>query len=182
MQRLDVGSGFASPWRLTVFWLQAEEEDRARREAIDKRWRMAVDQELGATGVFRRVAEANSAIATTRFGELFVERQEERAAAKSENDLALLARSILADLGVDLADIHIRLRRALPEEMTRMLRRIGGAQVKLRATPTVEVAQLAIDRAAAKGYVRPGSPATSPDAVASAASDLTHSGQGTSGV
>jgi hypothetical protein len=148
----------ADPFRLRSTWAWAQEGQRDRALAAETAWRKAVDAELEKAGVFERVKGAIAGIGSEAFQEGFVARQEARAAARDENDLRQIALDVLAELGVDLTDVIIRLRRARAEELPRGFRRQGAAQVKLRPTPTVEAAQRAIDAAAAAGYPRPGSP------------------------
>jgi hypothetical protein len=172
MQRLDTGSGFAAPARLVVLWAYAVFEARARAEEVQRQWRVAVDRQLEAAGVFARMKTANLAIAAPAFAAALNAAAEERAAAKDENDIAAIVRRILAEMGVDQADLMIRLRRAFDYEIPRWMRREGGAQLRISAKPTIAAAQRAIDAAAAAGYPIPGSEgAGAAEAVAEDAAD-----------
>jgi hypothetical protein len=164
----------SDPWRLWSAWGWAGALAGARRQAREVAWRQAVDAELARAGVFERMAAANTALGGAEFARRLNAARDARAAARDENDVARVCREILAGMGLDLTDVHIRLRRARESEMPRSLRRSGGAQLRLRATPTVEAAQRAIDAACEAGYPPPGG------AAAPLVAETEQAGQGTS--
>jgi len=141
-------------------WAYAIALSRARADVAEQAWRKAVDEELASTGVMRRVLAANAAIDTDAFRAAFVA-DEARRAAKDENDLRAVAERALGALGVDLTDVSVRCWRAREKQLRMHLRLHGGAQVRLRAGPSVAAATRALEAARLKGYPIPGSLTTS---------------------
>ena len=143
---------FADPGRLRWLWSFANHYTRRSEEAADTRRRMAIDAELARMGLFDKMRVASAAIASEPFAAAFIERRQEREAAKSEDDIRDIALVILGELGVDMSDLQIRLRRATEREVIKSDTPAGTAQLKLRVTPTIDAAKRAIaavdDRAA----------------------------------
>jgi hypothetical protein len=132
----------SAPDRLLSSWRLAAYLDEQRKpENVRKR---AIDAELARRGIFRRMVLASQAVMTPAFRNAVDARVEERRAAKNENDLASIVESILCDLGVDMEDLHVRLRRATQKEVRKSGAPRRAAQLKIRIRPTVEAARAAI--------------------------------------
>jgi len=126
---------FADPYRLRVVWAFAILERQRQLQAAEAARRATINAELTKAGVLYRIARAKDAISSDEFHVAFNARHDERAAAKDVNDVRDIALAILAEMGVDMTDVTIRLRRS------------SKRKVKMRVTPTVEAAQRAIDAA-----------------------------------
>jgi hypothetical protein len=126
---------FADPYRLRVVWAFAILERQRQLQAAEGAHRSAINAELTKAGVLYRIARAKDAIRSDRFHVAFNARHAERAAAKDVNDVREIALAILTEMGVDMTDVTIRLRRS------------SKRKIKMRVTPTVEAAQRAISAA-----------------------------------
>jgi hypothetical protein len=129
---------FSDPGRLVNLWRSAravvDDPETARRREIDA--------ELGRRGFFRRMVAAAAVARSRTFRDALEARYEDRAAAKSEDDLARVCESVLRELGADMTDLHVRLRRRTEAEL-RKDGFIGGqvAQLRMRICPTIEAAR-----------------------------------------
>jgi hypothetical protein len=133
---------FADPVRLRSSWSLAAYLDEQRKpEHVRKR---AIDAELARRGFFRKMVVASQAVMSAPFRDAMDARIDERRAAKDEKDLARIAESILVGLGVDMEDLHVRLRRATAKEVRKSGAPRQAAQLKMRIRPTVEAARAAI--------------------------------------
>lgn len=124
---------FAEPARLRVIWTLAILERQRQLQDAEAARRAAINAELTKAGVLYRIARAKDAIRSDRFHVAFNARHDERAAAKDVNDVRAIALSILAEMGIDMTDVTLRLQRA------------SKRKLKMRVTPTIEAAQRAID-------------------------------------
>ena len=132
----------ADPDRLRSSWQLAAYLDEQRKpENVRKR---AIDAELARRGFFRRMALASQAVLSTPFRDAIDAHIEERRAAKSETELALLCEAILKSLGVDMTDLHVRLRRATAKEVRKSGAPRQSAQLKIRVRPTIDAARAAV--------------------------------------
>lgn len=126
-------------------WAYAEAVSRARAAAAGHARREAVDSVR--RDQLRRVVLANKAIASHAFHVAINARHDERAAARSEEDLRDLSIDILRALGLDMTDVTLRVRR-VPVDVGRGRK----AQLAIRAVPTIESARAALEKA---GYADP---------------------------
>lgn len=129
----------SDPVRLRSSWSLAVYLDEQRKpENVRKR---AIDAELARRGFFRRMALASQAVKTEAFRDAMDTAIEVRRMAKSEKELAMLVEAILLTLGVDMTDLHVRLRRATAKEVRKSGAPRQSAQLKMRIRPTVESAR-----------------------------------------
>ena len=135
----------AAPERLHAFWSWAARFDAATRpDAVRKR---RIDAVLLERGLFAKMAAASRAARTREFRDRLEAARAEREAARNEADLARLCERILTEMGADMADLQVRLRRRTAKELRAEGKPRQAAGIAMRITPTLEAARAAVAEA-----------------------------------
>jgi hypothetical protein len=142
----------ADPFRLYLAWRAAPQLDTPHRPENVRKHR--IDAILFERGIFARMQAATQVAMSREFRAKLEEARAEREAARNEADVAALCYRILTELGADMTDLQVRLRRRTRAELRAEGKPRQATGIAMRITPTLEAARAAV--AAADGQPSEG--------------------------
>jgi hypothetical protein len=128
--------------RLLAVWNWGRAEAQAKSPEYARR--REIDAELGRRGLLARMAAASAVARSPAYAEAVNARASDRAAARTEDDLARILTACLVEAGADMTDLQVRLRRVTDQEKRRAGAPRRAAQLRMRITPTIEAARAAV--------------------------------------